>query len=105
MNHTGSHRKPSPPMMAKQACQLNAVASQMNIGGPIMLAKFVPQFTMPMEVARCSGGNHPATPLLHAGKFADSPKPRSQRSSANCTALRAKALSMAAADHSAAESP
>ena len=48
-----------------------------------MLARFVPAFTMPMAVARSSGGNHSAAALLQAGKLADSPKPSTVRNNPN----------------------
>ena len=61
--------KPLPPMARNAACQPHVAASAAI--GPIIIAPtFVPVLKMPVAKARWRLGNHSATALTHAGKFA-----------------------------------
>ena len=65
----------------------------------------VPELKMPTASARSLFGNHSATVLIDAGKFAASPTPSRKRTKPKVIALRAKAVPIAASDHQATAMP
>src|SRR6185503_871807 len=60
---------------------------------------FVPELKIPVANARSLFGNHSATVLIDAGKFAASPTPSRKRTKQNVMALFANAVAIAARDH------
>ena len=58
----------------------------------------VPALKMPTASARSRIGNHSATPLTPAGKFAGSVAPSKNRKIVKCAAVRASPCSMFAID-------
>ncbi len=64
--------------------------------GATMAPRLLPALKRPVAKARSLRGNHSATVLIEAGKFADSPRPRTKRATPKPNADRANAWAMEA---------
>src|ERR1035437_8365755 len=95
-SHATSHRKPSAPVIRNVDCQPYLVASHGTVRGATTAPIFDPELKIPVACARSLRGNHSATVLMQAGKFADSPNPSRVRATPNVNALVAHACIMAA---------
>src|SRR5688572_32819230 len=63
--------------------QPNAIVSHGTRSGAAIAPTLVPALKSPAAKARSRRGNHSATALMPAGKFAASPRPRAKRASMN----------------------
>src|SRR3954453_20909274 len=83
--------KPSAPVATNADCQPHLLAIQGTTSGTITAPIFAPELKIPVAWARSLLGNHSATVLMHAGKFAASPNPRNARATPNAKAEAANA--------------
>src|SRR4029453_10821881 len=98
-SHTNSQRNPTEPVMIKAARQPQVSTIHGTTSGVTIAPTFVPALKIPVANARSRAGNHSATVLMDAGKFADSPSPRAKRAALKPAAVRASACAIAAMLH------
>src|ERR1035441_3252167 len=90
---------PMAPVVRNAACQPNLPAIQGTTRIVAVAPTFAPELKIPVATPRCRLGNHSATVLMQAGKFAASPNPSSTRARPNENAVVAAECIMAAALH------
>ena len=74
--HSQTQTNPSDPGTMNAHCQPSDCMVQTVIGGVLMAPRRAPNTNIGRAVARSLAGNHCATALLAAGKFAASARPR-----------------------------
>src|ERR1035441_6169370 len=87
--------KPMEPVATKVDCQPYFSAIQGTSRMVAIAPTLAPELKIPVAAARCRLGNHSATVLIQAGKFAASPRPRKTRAMPNVNAVVAAACAMA----------
>src|SRR5215471_15606398 len=98
MNQKNNHRNPRTPIVMNAQRQLNVVANQ-TVAKETITPTFVPELNKPVANARSFCGNHIATALIDAGKFAASAIPRKNRTTANPTTVATNPCAAAINDH------
>ena len=109
MSQNTSHTNPKQPATTKVPRQalagpnrlhwLNKATKTVTTTGATMLPTLAPALKIPVAYARSRLGNHSATVLMQAGKFAASPRPSRNIASAKLATENAAPGSMAATLH------
>src|SRR6266545_4103759 len=82
-SHATSQPKPSIPVRMNAQYQPKRTVMKGTVIGVITAPILVPALNSPVANARSRCGNHSATVLIAAGKFPDSPSPRTKRTRMN----------------------